>query len=491
MPLFNFEHSYAQLADDFHRPAPPSAVAQPHLFALNRALAEQLGIALGSETPAQLAEIFSGNQLADGAMPIAMNYAGHQFGNFNPQLGDGRAILLGEVVDQQDERWDIQLKGAGRTPYSRGGDGRSPLGPVMREYLVSEAMHALGVPTTRALAAVTSGEMVYRDIAEPGAVLTRVARSHIRIGTFEFFGRRRQDEQVKQLADYVIERHYPQLNDPSGNPYEALLEAISERQAALVAHWMSIGFIHGVMNTDNTCVTGDTIDYGPCAFMDHYHAEKVFSSIDQRGRYAYRNQPMIAQWNLARLAECLLPHFDGTEDAAIERASTILDQYSQHYLQHWRQRMGAKLGVANLPEAQQPLVDELLALMQQHKVDFTLLFRQLSRDAPQPGHSSDADDMFGGDQQFSAWRQRWASALDAAADTSAAVESRMKHSNPAVIPRNHRIAEAIKQAEDSEDFTLFKRLHARLAEPFSDHDDDEWLGPPAPEEQVLRTFCGT
>jgi len=372
---FPFDNSYRRLPDRFHVRMPPAAVAEPRLIAFNRDLAEELGLDVPAIEPAAAA-IFSGNALPAGAEPIAVAYAGHQFGSFVPQLGDGRAILLGEVIDRSGRRRDIQLKGSGRTPFSRRGDGRAALGPVLREYVVSEAMHALGIPTTRALAAVATGEPVYREEVLPGAVLTRVAASHIRVGTFQFFAARGDQDGVRTLADHVLARHYPELAEAE-RPYLALLAGVAERQARLVAHWMHVGFIHGVMNTDNMAVSGETIDYGPCAFMDAYDPQTVFSAIDHGGRYAFANQPNIALWNLARLAETLLPLIDPDPQAAIGQAREALGGFAERFEGFWLDGMRRKLGLATAEADDQALANGLLQAMAQGTADFTLTFRRL------------------------------------------------------------------------------------------------------------------
>ncbi|MFN8991098.1 MAG: protein adenylyltransferase SelO, partial [Betaproteobacteria bacterium] len=376
MPLpLGFQHSYRALPERFYAALAPTPVREPRLVAFNAPLARELGLDPGAVQP-HAARIFSGNQLPPDASPLALAYAGHQFGHFVPQRGDGRAILLGELVDASGVRRDLQLKGAGRTPFSRGGDGRAALGPVLREYLVSEAMHALGIPTTRALAAVLTGEPVFRDDALPGAVLTRVAASHVRVGTFQYFAARGDTEGLRALADWVIARHYPEAAQ-ADNPALALLAAVCERQAALVARWMMVGFVHGVMNTDNTTISGETIDYGPCAFMDAYHPETVFSSIDHQGRYAFANQPGIAQWNLTRLAECLLPLIEPDADRAVSLATEVIEAFAGRFQRHWTHGMRAKLGLATQEEGDAALASELLELLQGAQADYTLAFRRL------------------------------------------------------------------------------------------------------------------
>ena len=481
-----FDNSYARLSEAFYRHCAPTPVAAPELLIFNTALARELGIPEDLDE-ATLGQWFSGNAVPDGAEPLAMAYAGHQFGNFVPQLGDGRALLLGEVIDSHGTRRDIQLKGAGRTPFSRGGDGRAPLGPVLREYLVSEAMYALGVPSTRALAAVLSGEPVMREYPEPGAVLTRVASSHIRIGSFEFLAARGDRDNLHKLVDYVIQRHYPQAAD-SANPALALLDAVIQAQANLVAHWMSVGFVHGVMNTDNMTVCGETIDYGPCAFLDTYHPQTVFSSIDTGGRYAYRMQPAVAQWNLARLAECLLALIDDDEQRAVQAATPLIHEFVPRYQAAWLTRFAAKIGIASPTPDDQQLVEDLLALMERDGVDFTLLFRTLA-DAIE--NSALASHFFSDTDAWQNWAVRWHARLAEQSIASAALRSSMRSVNPAVIPRNHRVEEALRLAREEQDVSLFRALHARLSAPFDDCEGESLLPPPASGEQVCRTFCGT
>ena len=435
--------------------------------------------------------IFSGNHLPDGAEPVALAYAGHQFGGFVPQLGDGRAVLLGEVVDRHGSRFDIQLKGAGRTPFSRRGDGRAPLGPVLREYLVSETMHALGVPTTRALAAVTTGETVYREAALPGAVITRVAASHIRVGTFQYFAARGDSDNIRKLADYVIDRHYPEVKG-SRQPYLALLEAVIQRQAKLVAKWMSLGFIHGVMNTDNMSIAGETIDYGPCAFMDNYHPHTVYSFIDSGGRYAYQNQPTMAQWNLARFAETLLGLLADDEQTAIERATEAVKGFTDQYEKIWLDVMRGKLGLERQQDSDRQLLLDVLRILANDGVDFTLFFRRLADLAEAPKHDESVTDMFRSVGEWQQWLQRWRERCDQEALPAAERAALMRRSNPAFIPRNHRVEQAIAAAIDHNDFSIFERLCTILQHPFQGQPDDaEWMAPPRPEEAVSQTFCGT
>lgn len=495
MPSFSFDNSYCRLPEQFYRRCLPAAVHQPSLIRINEPLAAELGIITAGMDEGGLAQLFSGNQLPEGADPIAAVYAGHQFGGFNPQLGDGRAILLGEVLDIQGRRFDIQLKGAGRTPWSRGGDGRSPLGPVLREYLVSEAMHALGVPTTRALAAVTTGEMVFRDKSLPGAILTRVAASHIRVGTFQFFAARREHEALRVLADHVIERHYPQAAG-SPNPYLALLKGVVERQASLIASWMSVGFVHGVMNTDNVTVSGETIDFGPCAFLDVYDPATVFSSIDTGGRYAYQMQPAIAQWNMARFAETLLPLLSEDEEFAVTLATDQIKAFVPVYQQAWLTKMRAKLGLFSEHADDEALIEQLLTVMKKNRVDFTRLFRSLCDAVFDPLQDNQCRALFASGQDWDGWAVRWQERLQQPEEQEqgrAEMRSQqMRSHNPSVIPRNHRIEHCIENAVERQDFTDFHRLMEILSNPYDDHpEEDDWLGPPPPSESVCTTFCGT
>ena len=485
-----FDNSYARLPPQFFARQAPSAATAPRLIKLNEALAEELGLNVEA-LKREGAAIFSGNLVPAGADPLAMAYAGHQFGQFVPQLGDGRAILLGEVVDRNGKRRDIQLKGAGQTPFSRRGDGRAALGPVLREYIVSEAMHALGVPTTRALAAVTTGQPVYREDILPGAVFTRVAASHIRVGTFQFFAARGDDEGIRTLADYVIDRHYPELKG-SDAPYLALYRAVSERQAALIARWLQIGFIHGVMNTDNMTISGETIDFGPCAFVDTYHAGTVFSSIDQNGRYAYANQPAIGQWNLARLGETLLPLFDADVDKAVEAANAVIKDYGERFQHHWLAGMRRKIGLANTEEDDLDLIQALLALMQDGEADFTLAFRRLSGTIEAGMDEEGFAASFKDPAALSPWLDRWRERLSRDPQATLQRKAAMRRVNPAFIPRNHRIEQAIQAAVEDDDFSLFEALLRVLAKPYEDQPEFEpYTRPPQPAERVLQTFCGT
>ena len=432
-----------------------------------------------------------GSRLARAAALVAMAYAGHQFGNFVSQLGDGRAILLGEVLDRSGERRDVQLKGAGRTPFSRRGDGRAALGPVLREYLVSEAMHALGIPTTRALAAVSTGERVYRDRQLPGAVLTRVASSHIRVGTFQYFAARGDQGAVERLSDYVIDRHFPEARDAE-RPRLALLQAVLERQALLIARWMHVGFIHGVMNTDNTALSGETIDFGPCAFMDSYDPATTFSAIDEFGRYASVNQPTIAQWNLARFAETLLPLLDPNPERAVELASEAISAFTSSYQEHWLAGMRDKLGISGNEEGDLDLVRELLQAMHENAADFTLTFRRLCAAAEDETADAEVRGLFANPDAYDSWAARWRSRLAVdERDPNARAEA-MRAVNPAFIPRNHLVENALDAAIDNADFSPFVELLTVLSRPYQDQSAfAEYANPPQSGERVFRTFCGT
>jgi uncharacterized protein YdiU (UPF0061 family) len=475
--IARFSHSYSGLPERFFAHQPPTPVANPALVMFNDSLAAELGLDAAAIAAAGPELLFSGNAIPPGAAPIAMAYAGHQFGNFVPQLGDGRAILLGEVLDASGQLRDIQLKGAGRTPFSRGGDGRAALGPVLREYLLSEAMHALGIPTTRALAAVTTGEVVRRETALPGAVFTRVLASNIRVGTFQFFAARGDVDGVKNLADYVIARHYPELAQQDA-PYLALLKSVMQRQAALISSWLQIGFIHGVMNTDNMALSGETIDYGPCAFMDRYDPAAVFSSIDYAGRYAFGNQPSIAQWNLARLAETLLPLIDDDEPRSIELATGILKKFPEEHRRHWLAGMRAKLGLHAEEDGDPALINHLLQLMQAQELDYTQTFRNLSDGAiPEP---------------LAAWAETWRERLARDRPDMAAAFAAMRKINPVYIPRNHMVDQALTAAVAHGDFGPFHELCEVLQHPFDERPEfARYAAPPAPGQAIIQTFCGT
>jgi uncharacterized protein YdiU (UPF0061 family) len=486
---FTFDNSFARELEGFYVPWKAAQVARPSLMKFNRELAEELRLDVDALDSGEGAKIFAGNEAPEGAAPLAQAYAGHQFGNFVPQLGDGRALLLGEVVDIHGRRRDIQLKGSGRTPFSRSGDGLAALGPVLREYLIGEAMHALGIPTTRALAAVTTGEPVYRETTLPGAVLTRVAASHIRVGTFQYFAARGELDNVHRLADYVIARHYPELQNHV-TPYLALLERVAGRQASLIASWMHVGFIHGVMNTDNMSISGETIDYGPCAFMDHYDPATVFSSIDYRGRYCYANQPKIAQWNLARLAETLLPLIDSDNDRAISRALEVINRFPEKYEHHWLLGMRAKLGLAGEDASDSALAAGFLAAMEGNHIDWTLAFRHLADAAA--GREEKIRALFSNAPTFRLWHDQWQLRLAQEALAPSERAQEMRRVNPAFIPRNHRVEEALSAAVERSDYEPFDRLLKILARPFDDQPESAAYAEPAPDgSERYRTFCGT
>ena len=466
--MIHFDNSYARLPQGFFARVAPTPVPQPRLLALNDALARRLGLDAGWLASPEGLAMLAGNAVPQGAEPIAQAYAGHQFGGFVPQLGDGRAVLLGEVVAPDGARFDIQLKGSGPTPFSRRGDGRAWMGPVLREYVVSEFMQAMGVPTTRALAAVATGETVWRDSGLPGAVLTRVAASHIRVGTFQYFAVRGHEDALAALTDHVIARHYPAANGPL-----SLLDHVVARQAETIAQWMALGFIHGVMNTDNMAVSGETIDYGPCAFMDTYHPDTVFSSIDRGGRYAWAQQPQVAVWNLAQLATCLIPLM-GERDAAVEAATKSVHSFAPLYQAAWKRRFGEKLGLTDADKAQ-PLAERLLTIMAQQRADFTRVFAGLS--------DGTARDDFADRDAFDAWHRDW-QALSPDPEL-------MRHANPLRIPRNHRIEDAIAAAV-ADDLSPFRRLFDAVTHPREARDDwADLAAPPRSDQIVHQTFCGT
>ncbi len=490
-PALALEHSYARLPAAFYARVAPTPVSSPRLVRLNRALAGQLGldpVALASEAGVQL---LAGNRVPVGAEPLAMAYAGHQFGQFVPSLGDGRAVLLGEVVDRDGVRRDIHLKGAGRTPFSRMGDGRAALGPVLREYVVSEAMAGLGIPTTRALAIIATGERVYREGPLPGAILVRVAASHVRVGTFEYFYRRGDHVSVRRLADYVIARHYPHCAH-ADNPYRALLDEVVARQADLMARWLLVGFIHGVMNTDNTSIVGETIDYGPCAFMDTYHPDTVYSSIDLAGRYAYSQQPHIGLWNLVQLAQCLVTLLADDDDAAVDSARAALDGYAPAFERTYHAGLRAKIGLAEAREGDLELVSDLLRCMAEQRADFTNTFRGLC-DAAAAAGDAGVRVLFDDPQAFDSWAARWRERLAAEPRTGTQRRAAMQAVNPAYIPRNHRVQQAIDAASRvPEDLGPLEELLTVVTTPFDDHPElSGYARPPRPEEVVQRTFCGT
>ena len=486
---FAFDNTFAREMDGFWVKARPARAGAPRMVAFNSALAEDLGLETKELDSDLGTRWFAGAELPPGADPLAQVYAGHQFGGFAGRLGDGRALLLGEVIDGQGARRDIQLKGSGPTTFSRGGDGLAGLGPVLREYLIGEAMHALGVPTTRALAAVTTGETVYREEPIPGAVLTRVAASHVRVGTFEYFAWQDDVERVKKLADYVLARHDPALVRQDGK-YLALLDAVCERQASLIARWMQVGFVHGVMNTDNMTISGETIDYGPCAFMDRYSPDTVFSSIDRNGRYAYGRQPQMAFWNLSRFAETLLPVLDPDEDQAVALASARVQSFVPRYESHWRRGMRAKLGLCTERDGDQQLAEGFLAALQGGSVDFTLAFRNLA--AAALGDREPLRSLFGCSKSIDAWLAQWDARLGLEQVEPAARARAMQRTNPAFIPRNHKVEEALEAAVERSDLTPFQELLEVVRRPFDEQPGREAYSLPAPPDaEPYQTFCGT
>ena len=484
--LLRFDNSYARDLEGLYEPWQAEPAPAPRLLALNEDLAAELGLDARALRMPEGVAVFAGNGAPEGASPVAQAYAGHQFGGFQPRLGDGRALLLGEVLDIHGRRRDLHLKGSGRTPFARGGDGKAAVGPMLREYVIGEALHALGIPTTRALAVVATGEPVRRETMLPGAVLTRVAASHLRVGTFQYAARNGGTELVRRLADYAIARHHPAARE-ADDPYLALLASVVEAQASLIARWMHAGFIHGVMNTDNMTISGESMDFGPCAFIDAFDPATVYSSIDHGGRYAYGNQPAIAQWNLARLAETLLPLLADEAETAIARATDVLQTFATRYDAHWTAGMRAKLGLADGLGEDEALIDDLLELMQDRKADFTSCFRALSallRDDAAPARA-----LFGESAAFDAWSARWRALLPAGAEAVAAAMDRV---NPVYIPRNHKVEEALEAATDG-DLGPFEALVAVLAQPFEERPGLAAYAEPAPAafEAEYCTFCGT
>jgi uncharacterized protein YdiU (UPF0061 family) len=478
---FHLESTYAELPEVFFSKLSPTPVNQPEMVIFNQSLADQVGLKLGELSIDERTQFLCGNQLPHGTEPFAQAYAGHQFGNFTI-LGDGRAIVMGEHLTPSGQRIDLQLKGSGRTPYSRGGDGRAALGPMLREYIISEAMHALGIPTTRSLAVVSTGEKVFRETELPGAVLARIAGSHIRVGTFEFASLQQDKRITEALLDYMIDRHFPEIKGKE-NKVLAVIEAVIDQQAALITHWMRVGFIHGVMNTDNMALSGETIDYGPCAFMDTFAPDTVFSSIDHRGRYAYANQPYIAQWNIARLAESLLPLIDGKREEVIATVEDLLNSFEQVYKSKWLTMMGSKLGLTEVSIKDEKLITDLLDWMHKNSADFTNTFRDLCKKLP-------GGELYAS-ETFQSWYARWQNRLKKEKQELETSYILMRSLNPAVIPRNHKVEEALQAGEKGD----FEPLHALLHALEKPYEDDEHLlpyqSPPRPEEKVLQTFCGT
>jgi uncharacterized protein YdiU (UPF0061 family) len=487
-PLLQFDDSFVRDLEGLYVPWRGAPAPEPRLLVLNEDLAAELGVDPEALRAPEGVAVLAGSSAPEGATPVAQAYAGHQFGGYSPRLGDGRALLLGEVLDVHGARRDLHLKGSGRTPFARGGDGKAVVGPMLREYVVGEAMHALGIPTTRALAVVATGEQVARETLLPGAVLARIAASHIRVGTFQFAAATGDQELVRRLADHAIARHHPAAAEAPG-PYLAFFEAVVEAQASLVARWMLVGFIHGVMNTDNMTISGETIDYGPCAFMDAFDPATVFSSIDHGGRYAYGNQPGIAQWNLARLGETLLPLVDADLEAALEAATAVLRTFPDRYQGHWRAGMRAKLGLAATRPEDEELVEDLLGLLQRERVDFTSAFRGLASAAR--GDAGPARALFGDPAAFDGWAARWRDRLAADGGDPAAAADAMDRVNPVYIPRNHLVEEVLAAATAG-DLDPLHRLVAVLARPFDERPGLEAYALPAPADfGAYATFCGT
>ncbi len=493
-PLFPFENTYARLPSHFHALTTPTPVSAPRLLQLNAALAHDLNLDPDALRSPEGVAVLAGNAVAPGSEPLAIAYAGHQFGSFVPQLGDGRANLLGEVRARDGHLYDIQLKGSGPTPFSRRGDGRAALGPVLREYLVSEAMHALGVPSTRSLAAVSTGEVVYRETALPGAVLTRVAASHLRVGTFQYFAAQEDTPALRTLAAFAIARHYPHAAT-SPTPIRTLLDSVIEAQATLVAQWLCLGFIHGVMNTDNTSISGETIDFGPCAFLEAYDPAKVFSSIDFRGRYAFANQPHAAHWNLTRLAEALLPLLEeeaGSQPAGLTAATDALATFATHFEAAYLVGLRRKLGLLTERPEDQALAQDLLDRMATNRADFTLTFSRLTDAATSPEHDDSFRRLFDDPAAFDTWASTWRARLAVESAEPAARAEVMRRANPTVIPRNHLVEAAIRAAVDRDDLQPFQDLLAAVTTPFTTRPTlDRYTTPALPEQCVTQTFCGT
>ncbi|AOZ92986.1 protein adenylyltransferase SelO [Paenibacillus crassostreae] len=480
---WNIDNSYARLPQLFFSSANPTPVKSPNLVIFNEQLATSMGLnAKALQSEEGVAEL-AGNRIPAGATPLAQAYAGHQFAHFT-MLGDGRAVLLGEQITPQGERFDVQLKGSGPTPYSRRGDGRATLGPMLREYIISEAMYALGIPTTRSLAVVTTGELVFRETKLEGAVLTRVAASHLRVGTFEYVSQWGSEEDIQALADYTIQRHFPELIEVE-NRYLSLLHEVIKRQAMLIAKWQLVGFIHGVMNTDNMAISGETIDYGPCAFMDSYDPATVFSSIDREGRYAYGNQPYIGGWNLARFADALVPLLHENQPEAVDLAQGALEEYARLYYETWMAGMRAKLGMYNVEEQDESLIKDLLSIMHKYSADYTNTFLALTFNKVE-------DTVLSGTPEFTSWYKLWQERLDRQHESKDTVHQLMRNSNPAIIPRNHRVEEALEAAVKSGDYSVMEQLLEALANPYA-HSPEQVAYATLPEESACsyRTFCGT
>jgi len=480
---WNLDNSYASLPKSFFSKLNPNLVASPKLIILNYPLATSLGLNIDELESNDGIAVLAGNKIPQGSFPLAQAYAGHQFGHFT-MLGDGRALLIGEQITPRDERFDIQLKGSGRTPYSRGGDGRAALGPMLREYIISEAMDGLGIPTTRSLAVVTTGESIIRETDLPGAIMTRVAASHIRVGTFEYAAQWGTVEELKALADYTIQRHFSHI-DADENRYLSLLQEVIKGQAMLISKWQLAGFIHGVMNTDNMTISGETIDYGPCAFMDEYDPGTVFSSIDVHGRYAYGNQPKIGAWNLARFAETLLPLLHEDQEQAVKLAQDAISEFNELYHYNWITGMRRKLGIFNEESQDETLIENLLSMMHKYHEDYTNTFRALTFDKLEDGV------MFG-TTEFSQWYELWKERLDRQQESKDSSKELMKSNNPAVIPRNHRVEEALEAAVKQGDYTVMKKLLEVLSSPYAHTpEQNDYCTLPGPSTRPYRTFCGT
>jgi serine/tyrosine/threonine adenylyltransferase len=480
---WNLENSYANLPSKFYSIISPNPVRDPKLVVLNEPLAKSLGLNVEALQGDDALQVLAGNEIPEGGSSLAQAYAGHQFGNFT-MLGDGRALMIGEQITPKGERFDLQLKGSGRTPYSRGGDGRAALGPMLREYIISEAMHALGIPTTRSLAVVTTGESIIRESELPGAIMTRVAASHLRVGTFEFARQWGGVDELQALADYAIERHYPDVKEDE-NKYLSFYKEVIKRQSSLIAKWQLAGFIHGVMNTDNMTISGETIDYGPCAFMDTYDPATVFSSIDVQGRYAYGNQPSIAGWNLARFAETLLPLFHDDQEKAIELAQDAISDFSDQFNSHWLVGMRVKLGLFHEEKEDESLIKELLNLMKNHSADYTNTFKALTLDKKE-------DNQLFNSPEFAEWHAKWQERRGRQGESKESSDELMRNSNPAVIPRNHRVEEALEAAVKEEDYSVMKKLLNVLSNPYAYSPEQvEYCKLPPETEGPYRTFCGT
>ena len=480
---WNFNNSYARLPQLFYTKIKPEPVPSPNLVVLNQSLAESLGLNPDALKLEEGIDILAGNRIPDGSAPIAQAYAGHQFGYFT-MLGDGRAVMLGEHVTPSGDRFDIQFKGSGKTPYSRGGDGRAVLGPMLREYIISEAMHDIGIPTSRSLAVVTTGESIMRETSRTGAILTRVATSHLRVGTFEYVSKWGTDGDLCILADYAIQRHFPHIEN-NENKYIALLKEVIKRQASLIAKWQLVGFIHGVMNTDNMTISGETIDYGPCAFMDIYSPETVFSSIDTYGRYAYGNQPYIAAWNLSRFAETLLPLIHENQDEAVSMAQNEVTGFSDIFKENWLTGMRNKLGINNEEPEDEVLIESLLSLMEKYKADFTNTFRMLTLNL-------DSKEVMFNNDDFKSWHKKWLERLERNQASEINCHQLMKRNNPAIIPRNHRVEEALKMAEEQGNYYTMDKLLEVLENPYAySQEQKEYTTLPEPTNQPYVTFCGT